>query len=213
MNNFFSHLKVFAAAIIVISSVSCGSNKEDENNAASADTAKTVAPKDTNSAAENFFFSLPSPLVMAKVFKRTGLKYAEGVANSPDNVSKYTSTQSKTLNLGVYSADLAYTVLNKQTQQATKYMESVKRLSDDLGMSSLFSTDKYLTRFKDNLENEDSLITIVAQLKGEMDIFMRDNDKEKQTLMIFVGAWVENMYIATQLTKESNKDHECLFFF
>jgi|ERR1035437_6619699 hypothetical protein len=206
MNNFFSHLKVFAAAIIVISSVSCGSNKEDENNAASADTAKTVAPKDTNSAAQNFFYSLPSPLVMAKVFKRTGLKYAEGVANSPDNVSKYTSTQSKTLNLGVYSADLAYTVLNKQTQQATKYMESVKKLSDDLGMSTLFSTENYLKRFKNNLDNEDSLMTVVAQLKGDMDIFMRDNEKEKQTLMIFVGAWVENMYIATQLTKEANKE-------
>lgn len=206
MNNLFSHLKVFAAAIIIISSVSCGSNKEDENNAASADTAKMVAPKDTNSAAQNFFYSLPSPLVMAKVFKRTGLKYAEGVANSPDNVSKYTSTQSKTLNLGVYSADLAYTVLNKQTQQATKYMESVKKLSDDLGMSTLFSTENYLKRFKNNLDNEDSLMTVVAQLKGDMDIFMRDNEKEKQTLMIFVGAWVENMYIATQLTKEANKE-------
>src|ERR1035437_903314 len=39
-----------------------------------------------------------------------------------------------------------------------------------------------------------------------MDVFMRDNEKEKQTLMIFVGAWIENMYIATQLTKESNKE-------
>jgi hypothetical protein len=206
MKKFFPYLKVSTAAIFIVAFVSCGSNKEDENNSSSQDTAKPAALKDTNSAAQNFFYSLPSPLVMARVFKKTGLKYAEGIANSPDNISKYTSNQSKTLNLGVYSADLAYTILNKQSQQAIKYMESVKKLSDDLGMSTLFSTNNYLTRFKSNLENEDSIVTIVAQLKGEMDVFMRDNEKEKQTLMIFVGAWVENMYIATQLTKEANKE-------
>jgi len=206
MKKILPYLKIISAAIFIVAFVSCGSNKEDESNVIAQDTAKTTAKKDTNTAAQNFFYSLPSPLVMAKVFKRTGLKYAEGVANSPDNVSKYTSNQSKTLNLGVYSADLAYTILNKQGPQATKYMESVKKLSDDLGMSTLFSTDNYLTRFKNNIDNEDSLMNVVAQLKGDMDIYMRDNEKEKQTLMIFVGAWVENMYIATQLTKEANKE-------
>ena len=45
---------------------------------------------------------------------------------------------------------------------------------------------------------------------GEMDVFMKDNDKEKQTLLMFIGAWVENMYIATQLTKEANKEKVAL---
>jgi hypothetical protein len=199
---FLSSVAVFS--LLVFSS--CGSSNQDENIATTMDTATTVASKDSSNPAHDFFYSLPSPLLMAKVFKKTGLKYMEGIANSPDNVSKYSSVQSKTLNLGVYSADLAYTVLNKQSQQATKYMECVKRLSDELGMSSLFATDDYLMRFKNNLNNEDSLINVVCQLKGEMDMFMKDNDKEKQTLLIFIGAWVENMYIATQLTKEANKE-------
>ena len=192
-------------AISLIAFSSCGSTSQDESTATTMDTVSAAA-KDSSGQTQDFFYSLPSPLLMAKVFKKTGLKYVDGVANSPENVSKYSSVHSKTLNLGVYSADLAYTVLNKQSQQATKYMEAVKRLSDELGMSSLFATDDYLMRFKNNLNNEDSLINVVCALKGEMDMFMKDNDKEKQTLLIFVGAWVENMYIATQLTKESNKD-------
>jgi len=183
----------------------CGSANQEENSASVTDTA-TIAEKDTSNPTQDFFYSLPSPLVMVKIFKRTGLKYMEGVTNPPDNVSKYSSVHSQTLNLGVYSTDLAYTVLNKQSQQAAQYMESVKRLSDDLGMSSLFAADDYLQRFKNNLNSEDSLINVVCQLKGEMDIFMKDNNKEKQTLLIFIGAWVENMYIATQLTKEANKE-------
>ena len=194
---------IFLTGIIISS---CGNSENPDENTAVSDTA-AISNKDTSGhAAKDFFYSLPSPLVMAKVFKKTGLKYVDGVANSPENVSKYSSMQSKTLNLGVYSTDLAYTVLNNQPQQAAKYIESVKRLSDDLGMSALFDSDDYLMRFKNNLNNEDSLINVVCQLKSEMDIFMQDNEKEKQTLMIFIGAWVENMYIATQLTKEDKKE-------
>jgi hypothetical protein len=195
---------LFAASLLTLTS--CGSSSQQEEAAAVAQDTAAPAVKDSTNETKDFFYSLPSPLLMAKVFRKTGLKYMDGVANPADKVSKYNTAQSQTLNLGVYSADLAYTILNKQKQQASLYMESVKKLSDQLGMSSLFDTDDYLKRFKNNLDNEDSLINVVCQLKSEMDVFMKDNEKEKETLLIFVGAWVENMYIATQLTKEANKD-------
>lgn len=208
MKKYFSLFSLFVFAVFVLALGSCGPEGQDDSSTNGADSTATSADasSDSTSAAQDFFYSLPSPLMMAKVFKKTGLKYVDGVANSPDNVSKYTSGHTKTLNLGVYSSDLAYTVLNKQSQQASKYMEAVKKLSDDLGMSSMFAADDYLARFKNNLSNEDSLINIVCQLKNEMDMFMNDNEKEKQTLLIFTGAWIENMYIATQLTKEANKE-------
>lgn len=191
--------------VIVFFMFSCNSSDNQDDVPTFSDT--TISEmNDTSNKTKDFFYSLPSPLIMIKVFKKTGLKYVDGIANSPDKVGAYSSIYSKTLNLGVYSSDLAYAVLNKQTQQATKYLEAIKRLSDDLGMSSLFDTNNYLNRFKNNLNNQDSLVNVVAQLKNEMDIFMQDNDKEKQTLLIFIGAWVENMYIATQLTKEANKE-------
>lgn len=199
----------FTAAFLIFFAVlisSCGSDSQPGSAAPAQDTAALQQGQNTQVTDQDFFYSLPSPLLMAKVFKKTGLKYVNGLANSPDYASKYSSGFSKTLNLGVYSTDLAYSVINKQSQQAAKYMEVIKKLSDDLGMSSLFDADDYLNRFKNNLSNEDSLIHIVSQLKSEMDIFMRDNNKEKETLVIFVGAWIENMYIATQLTKEVSKD-------
>lgn len=184
---------------------SCGDDNAESADT-SADTTATASSDDTTGATEDFFYSLPSPMVMAKVFKKTGLKFQEGIANDPKNVTRYTTSYTRSLNLGVYSADLAYTVLNGQTQHAGQYMEAMKRLSDDLGMGSVFDTDGYMTRFKNNLNNEDSLLTIVSLLKSEMDAFMQDNDKEKMTLMIFIGAWVENVYMATQLTREANKE-------
>ncbi len=204
MKSSFLLISNLCLASVIITATSCGNASIDEN--INSDLDSTSAEAQISETTQDFFYSLPSPLLMAKIFKRTGLKYIEGIANPPENVSKYTSVHSKTLNLGIYSADLAYTVLNKQSHEASRYMEAVKRLSDELGMSSLFDADDYLKRFKNNLSNEDSLINVVCELKSEMDIFMKDNNKEKQTLLIFIGAWVENMYIATQLTKESNKE-------
>ncbi len=191
--------------IVLFYCSSCNPSTTQGNDVELVSNDTVISKNDTSKGTEDFFYSLPSPLIMARVFKRTGLKYVDGITNSPDHISKYTSIQSKTLNLGVYSADLAYSLLNKQTELASKYMGSVKRLADDLGMSSLFDAEDYLNRFKTNLNHEDSLINVVSELKGEMDIFMKDNDQERQTLLIFVGAWVENMYIATQLTKDINK--------
>lgn len=192
--------------VVALMIAGCNSGTQPESNSTEIrDTVDTV--KDTSTqTTEDFFYSLPSPLVMVKFFKRAGLKYVEGVANTPDNLSKYTSLDRKTLNMGVYSADLAYCILNHQPQQASKYMKCIKLLSDDLGMAAFFNTDDYLTRFKNNLSSEYSLLQIVSGLKSDIDIFMRDQNKEKQTLLIFIGAWAENMYIATQLTKDLNKE-------
>lgn len=202
MKKLFVLSTVFGILFFVFS---CGSSDNQDEVTVLSDTTISGA-NDTGIRTKDFFYSLPSPLVMIKVFKKTGLKYIDGISNSPDKVGAYSSVYSKTLNLGVYSSDLAYAVLNKQTQHATRYLEAIKRLSDDLGMSSLFDANDYIKRFKNNLNNQDSLVYVVTQLKSEMDIFMRDNEKEKQALQIFIGAWIENMYIATQLTKDANRE-------
>ena len=58
---------IFASALFSL--YSCGNESTDEITSGQ-DTAATVS-KDTDNPAEDFFYSLPSPLVMAKVFKKT----------------------------------------------------------------------------------------------------------------------------------------------
>jgi hypothetical protein len=39
-----------------------------------------------------------------------------------------------------------------------------------------------------------------------MDIYARDNEKEKNAVLIFVGAWAENLYTATRLVADEKGD-------
>jgi hypothetical protein len=181
--------------------VACGSETPKEEVASStedsASVATTEAPKVT--------YSLPSPLQIASIFKKSGLKYKDGITSSKTDPAKYTTNFSKTINLGVYSADLSYTVLNKQTQSAMTYMKLSRQIADNLGMASIFDHDNLSKRFEKNLTNEDSLTYIIAELQMVTDIYLDENERQQITPIVFSGAWIESMYIGSKVF-EKGKD-------
>ena len=147
--------------------VSCGNNENAKDDATSKDAAK----KDSVVAEvpETTSYSLPSPLQIASIFKKSGLKYKNDLTSQLTDPAKYNTNLSKSINLGVYSGDLSYCVLNKQSQEAMKYMKLCHKLADNLGMGSVFEQANLSKRFEKNLENEDSLAYIIAEPKPDVD--------------------------------------------
>ena len=191
---------------------SCTGEKKEQNNT-TTDTTKVSS--DTNSQASagqvqqtvDFVENLPSPLHVSRIFKKSGLKYVSGLTNKPDAVSTYQSNTGKSLNLGVYSADLAYTSLNSQTQESVKYFKSIKGISDGLNMGSIFTNNQLIARFEKNLGNQDSLIRIMAELQMESDMLLKETQRYDVVFLSFTGAWVESMYLASQINdKQANPD-------
>lgn len=185
---------------------SCGSDQQTENNKQIGQDTAPPADSSRTTQVKAFFYSLPSPLAMAAVFKSSGLPYVDGLTNNPENVSKYQGSRSQCLNMGVYNTDLAYNLINNQTQNSLKYLECIKKVSDGLGLNSIFESDNYLSRFKKNMSKNDSLAMIFSDLKREVDMFVYDNKKQDIALFIFTGAWVESMYIASQTTKNKSNN-------
>ena len=181
---------------------SCGSEtpKEDTVTTPPADTVKAASAE-----TEEVSYSLPSPLQIASIFKKSGLKYKDGVTSSLKDPSKYTTNLSKALNLGVYSADLSYTVLNKQNQEAMNYMKLCRSMADNLGMGSVFEQSNLSKRFEKNIGNEDSLAYIIAELQMVTDMYLDENDQQQVTSIVFAGAWVESMYVGSKVY-EKGKD-------
>ena len=52
-----------------------------------------------------------------------------------------------------------------------------KGLSQQLGLESVYESNKYVEKFEANLNNIDSLSVIIGDLFGETDAFLKDNDK------------------------------------
>jgi hypothetical protein len=181
---------------------SCNNNTpKDENTENLTDSTVISQTEETN----NVFYSLPSPLQIASIFKKSGLKYQDGITSDVKEPSKYTTSLLKSINLGIYSADLSYCVLNKQNQAAMNYMKLCRQLADNLGMGSVFEQNNLSKRFEKNLGNEDSLAYIIAELQMVTDMYLEENQQPQITAIVFSGAWIESIYLGSQLY-ETSKD-------
>lgn len=189
----------FIVASMIIAA--CGSDNTKEESITTPVEDSVVAEAET----EEITYSLPSPLQIASIFKKSGLKYKAGITSELKDPAKYTTNLNKAINLGVYSADLSYAVLNKQKQEAMTYMKLSRQLADNLGIGSVFDQGNLSKRFEKNLTNEDSLAYIIAELQMVTDMYLDENDQQQVTSIVFSGAWIESMYIASRVF-EKGKD-------
>jgi glycyl-tRNA synthetase beta subunit len=103
----------------------------------------------------------------------------------------------------MYGVDMAYTAINNQTQTSINILKVTKSLSQQLGLESIYESNKYVEKFESNLENVDSVSAIIGDLFAETDAFLKDNDKLDLTLLSFAGGWTESVYIAASLARNN----------
>ncbi len=149
----------------------------------------------TEEVDEDFSFMLPSPIQIAAIFNRAGLEFESDLANPPSNLENYNTKTAKYLNFGVYSADLAYAVLNDQQQLSIDYMNAVKTLADANGMPSIFGTGSLVESFEKNIGNQDTILRILTVIKRRTDEYLEENAEKSKEAVFFSAAWVEGMYL------------------
>lgn len=199
---------IVTATVLLTALWSCGGDKTSDNTGSNSDTLvkDTMMQTGENEKVDEQTYLLPSPLQIAYIFKKSGLKYVAGTTHDVKKQGDYSTSYAQSLALGIYSSDLAYCVLNKEKQDAINYMNAVKALSDKLGMSTVFDSESLLKRFEANIGNEDSIMFILSEIQSKSDEFFSSNDRQMTAAIVFSGAWVESMYIASHVlpkTKES----------
>lgn len=138
----------------------------------------------------------PSPIELAKNYKNSGMKFIPGITNPAFNFQKYATHSKKSLNFGVYSADLSYCVLNDMGQCASEYLMSMRSLSGDIGLSEIFNYEVLASDFTSSLGNQDSMSKIVQSIQEDLDVTLRNNGIQERAILFYTGAWVESAYLA-----------------
>jgi len=187
---------------------SCGDGNEAEKKEEMKDTTLAVIDSSQKTAPEeDISYTLPSPMQIASIFKKSGLKFYSGITNPADNANKYkaSSTAVKALNLGVYSADLSYCILNKQNQDSKNYFKASRTLSSEIGLSKAFEANNVAQRMEKNMAREDSISRILGEIQMQTDNLLEENKQNHISVISFTGAWIESMYIGIQVQmKERN---------
>ena len=184
---------------LLLGVLGCNSNKPKEEENAPVPTADTVHAKKI----ETIVRTIPSPLQVAAMLRQSGAKYMDDILNPASNVSKYSTNFSRSLALGIYTADLAYAAMMNKTQKAVTCMEAVLKVTDGMGMTEILESTNALKRFQGNLANQDSLVEIIAELEQESDAFLQEDKRLNTATLVLTGGWLEGLYIGTKLIEKT----------
>ncbi|UTW62510.1 hypothetical protein KFE98_21345 [bacterium SCSIO 12741] len=145
---------------------------------------------------DSHYLEFPSPVELASNYKNSGIEYIPGITNPMDNFERYHTHTKKSLNFGVYSADLSYCVLNDQGQCASDYISALQTLSERIGLSEIFRYEVVAAQFNQSLGDKDSMTKLVRGIQQDLDKTLRQNGTQDRAILFYTGAWVESAYIA-----------------
>jgi hypothetical protein len=152
--------------------------------------------------AKRIFYSLPSPLETAMLIKNAGARYNEELMNPVSNTSRYITSKSKALNLGIYSTDLSYASLFDQSQATLDYIVAAKEMADGLNILDAID-EETVNQLEEQINNRDAIIDIISETLMNSSSFLKENDLEGTASVVLVGGWIEGLYIATSLVNEN----------
>jgi hypothetical protein len=195
-------LLVFVMLGFILAGCNRGAKSTDTGEFEASGTLDPETQEQLNTA-KRIFYSLPSPLETAMLIKNAGAEYDEALMNPTSNTSKYITSKSKALNLGIYSTDLSYASLFDQNQATLNYIEAAKAMADGLNILDAID-ESTVTRLEEQINNRDAIIDIISETLMNSSSFLKENDMEGTASVILVGGWVEGLYIATNLVDEDN---------
>lgn len=181
---------------------SCGSKKEKEENSDEFQKAEESLKDEI----KDVVYNIPSPSEIPYLLQATGAEFNQSLLSDRKKVDQYLSKNDKAaLNLGVYAADIGYLSSYDKTQEAIDYMNSAKKLADNLGVIGSFDAD-ILQRFEKNISNKDSLSALLNGAIQRTDKYLKDDKRNKPAALMISGSFIEGLYISTGLVKSYPKN-------
>jgi hypothetical protein len=184
--------------------MSCNSNEDTLKIANDIDTTKKVINV-SEETINNLIQSIPSPVEMASIIKESGAEYNDAILNPSENFKNYGTSQDKSINLGIYSADLGYINIYEKSLSSINYLRSIKSLANDLQIGQFFDFET-LNKIATNNKNMDSILFISTSCFNKMDKYLRDHKRNELSILMITGAWVEGLYITSEIAKNNKTD-------
>ncbi len=149
---------------------------------------------------ESNVYPLPTSAEVIKMLTDLEVGFIIGISNPVENVKAYFSSTKRAINLGVYGADLSYATLYNMQQEVINNMSAIRSLANELNMSTIYNEELY-DDIKKNFDNRDRLVDILTKAFNDTYGYLAENDQQPLALLVVGGAWVEGMYLTTNVSE------------
>ena len=149
---------------------------------------------------EKNIYPLPTSASVIKMLTDLDVGYQFGLTNPKENATKYISSSSRSINMGVFGADLSYCTLYNINQEVIDYLFSIRTLANELNMSKIYDETLY-DKIKANVDNKDELVRILTEAFDKTYGYLAENEQQNLALLVVGGAWVEGMYLTCNVSE------------
>jgi len=160
---------------------------------------KPAAKEVIKSGLKEFVYPLPTSFEVIKMINDLEIGYDIGVSNLTENADKYFIEAKKAINLGVYGADLAYASTYQMKQEVMLFLETSRKLADDLGIASIYN-EELISEVENSIDKKEELVELITNSFYDIYSQLNKNGKANLALLGVAGSWVEALFITTQVS-------------
>ncbi len=196
---------LFFLIIILVLGVSACKNDTSGNN----DIPQKIDTSDVYQTIIKVYYSQPSPLEIASLLKKYNADFSPDVLHNPNEHINYTSKKAQAVNLGIYSADLAFLSFMEQDQYAKQYFSAIIDMANKMDIIEGLN-DTLINDVEQNLSNPEKIKEIIAEAFFKSDAFLKENNRLETSTYILNGSWLESFYILCNIA-ENQPDTSDIF--
>lgn len=198
----FRFIFLFLTIAMVYNLVSCRS-KNTQNRSS----------KDINDAIrreiEAYAYPLPSVFETTNMLNEIDAFYLAEITHDPNEASNYFTEKSKALNLGVYTADLAYATTYNRKQEMLDYFDSCETLVRELDFTGAFEHD-LADRIENSFDNKDELVEIVTGIFQNAYAYLNQQGRTELSYLVLCGTIIEGLYLTTHISESTFQNQKII---
>lgn len=154
---------------------------------------------------------MPDEKEVAELINEAGASYILDLTVPPEQAEKLMTKAEQSFGLGLYSFDLLYASVYNRGDVAAQISDVSEQIIDDLGLrDELITTNNYLGRIEENVDNKDSLDYFVTQNLNHFHQQMSEGDQPDVYALSVIGSNVEALYVLSQTTLLANNKAKLL---
>jgi hypothetical protein len=136
---------------------------------------------------------IPPPALIAHMIRSKSIPFESSCTIDATHPEQWTGEQKKALNLGVLGADLSYLINHGQSAVIPQYLASIRRLTDDLGISHQVNPE-LLNQIEAGLDNPEYMLGLHSVFFRNLEQYLESNKRSSISTCILLGGWIESMH-------------------
>ncbi|WP_299582251.1 hypothetical protein [uncultured Sunxiuqinia sp.] len=191
----FVSLAIFSG-LIAFGFSSCTGSKKDKK----ADP--KVVEETIKEEIEEYSYPIASAFDVANMLNEIEASYIVGISSDPEKAGSYFSEKERAVNLGVYTADLAYATTYNQKSDVQAYFKASETLVRELDLTSAFDED-LADKIEANLDNKDQLVEIITDMFQNAYSYLNQQGRTEVSYLVLYGTVIEGLYLTTHISENT----------